>query len=479
MTLHVNSWLDKNNTRNYPLADEASLGDGTGGLVDCRVSMPYTESTVELYFSSIQVNPAQATLELVRDGVGVVARLSQPNPKPYRTYTMDAEASGYYVTIVLGEAAQNDTRVVDLTLNRNTGRLLPTLVDFYDGAGSSLSFQANGQSIGRDVELLAGGDVRLEVVRRDLGNGENDVIRVSMREDSKLLSSMVEPCRLPTESGLVPELITAINGVRPNTDGTVYLRVIPHYKLAPEGATNYIQVDGVRYDPTKPRFMLEYQNNNTISLLDEDDYHEYCGGAGRDYTITYKEKTCSSCVNPDPDVPAGGFDSADGVPLLYSGAYIRGNELVISWVAQALGTAAPGTKPLGIKITLYDRNGEVYIPALNNAPNPVSLVSINSINGTGKRLGSDLIYCSPTPNSIPLPPNSEFGVPIITSRYRLNQVIPTAQRFSLEVEYDILALSVNAYGRTLRYASMPFTTCILYAQNPQYDPPTLEEVLPQ
>lgn len=488
MAIQLNSWLLKNNSRNYPFRDVANPVEHDG-IVDCHVAVPESLGEGVVYFSKLVITPGAARLELSQDGAGLIATLDVSAPVPYRSYAMTG-VSGVHASVVFGEAVQNTTRAINRTLDRDSGALLETVLDRYPGLPGG-QVTVGQTSLSGQVELSGGGSVLVEAqdvtydLPGDVGVKKSVVIRLN--PDSRTMTSMLSRCQLPTESGLVPEVVTSINGITPNSNGEIFLELQPHYFVASDQDAadrpgDMLLENGINYDLARPRLKLGYTDANTIAVMDLDDYRNYCGAVGkRDYTITYREKTCSSCISTAQDVPAGGFDAADGIPLVFSGAYIRGTQLVISWVAQALGTAAPGPSATGITITLYDKAGAEYVPTIapSNTPWPVRITAVASITGEGKRLGADLVPCSTTPDAQPLPTGSSYGVPIVTSVYTLNQVVPKGQRFKLELDYGLIKLAAPAtLGPAFDQLSMPYTSCILYAQDPEYDPPTLEEVLP-
>lgn len=230
MTLTNESWLYKNNTRRYPFADESTAI--TNGLVDIHVAFPESLAApgARVYVDQLIVSPNVAivgvSLEgyLNAQGTARIAEVVVQTPTAYRLYPLSTGSSDISGFVIFGSAAHAETEAVSQTLTVTTGVLLESVLLRYP-LGVAAGFLVGTEFVSGDVLFTGELGITAEVVSvwfEDAGETKPAMVLRLDRNVTAMLSP-VAICDMPTEAGTRKDLCTSINGVLPDSNGTIFL----------------------------------------------------------------------------------------------------------------------------------------------------------------------------------------------------------------------------------------------------------------
>jgi len=241
-------WLNKNETRNYPLHDYASKQgvDGTllpdGILVDANILVPESAGSY-IFISSLAITPGLISLTFLAtnndpfgpvtsssssdDFVPLAAIVVQRPVTLYRNYAIDAIYPGVAGWVAFGsDVEETDTLSLRFT-SASDALLVPKAVRPYkDYPANSLAKFGRVTELTGLVQLYAGSDVLIQKGVRTINGRKKEVITVGL----DLTSSAAEILRnYAGDCGERPEdrtcsrgkPILSINGVTPDCSGNV------------------------------------------------------------------------------------------------------------------------------------------------------------------------------------------------------------------------------------------------------------------
>lgn len=324
MAISRESWLYKNDGRNYPIVDQADRPETvpTNLVVDLHIGVPSSISD-RLFFSAITVNNAIAAVTISGESYGPMFRLSVTNPESYRNYALtpvDAGFSGHGF-ICLGSAADTGTNPGSSSaLTLDQAEILPSLITrtpslpyAYAGAGSS---QLKGDV---PIEGEKGVVVEVEAVAIPQPDGSTlprRAIVISLEEDLETMEKPLRECQIPLEAGVIPETedqpILSLNGVLPDASGAIYLEL---------EVEEFTWVDDYGVEHTDRLVELAGSGtSNVLRIKSKADVTDLCGTT-KNRTIYYTKPGCQTT----------GVEINEQSRLNLGAAFIHRQYLVLYW----------------------------------------------------------------------------------------------------------------------------------------------------
>jgi len=447
VTTQALSWLAKNDTRDYPLVDGSALG--VTAITDLHIAFPSTwdlSGSAVVYVDTAVVAPGIARLGVSlsgyinADGTARILWVEVINPIPGRVYTLSGSAEAYGF-VCFGSSIRSSTPI-EFTGTADTAEVLESVINRYTSSAYS-GIEAQAVLLTGDVTVKGVSGIVCEVipVYYDTGVGLPELVDslvIRLEYDNDIMSAPVVRCERPTESGFFPDLATSMNGVRPTTDGTVYLQLDASYDFVydDDGAVMY-DTAGNPVQSTSPVLAMIAGPLGTMVFEDQFDYRHLCAEKSKSKT-EQPRRQCEGCA--PQDYTGGGYDHADGIPITYAGARIYGNRLQIMWAYFVQAAPQFGGDPLGITIRQEVGTASMFITGL------ISCV------GSSPRLPGSLVPCQNEVSTSGLE-----GSPVVTT-YSLSRVVAAGERFKLEGNAD----AIQSAGGT--YRSPPFVSCELTAE---------------
>jgi hypothetical protein len=336
--------------------------------------------------------------------------------------------------------------------------LLESVVNRYhiDSGGG---FRVGDVVIDGDVEILGENGVVTEVVNVNFAN-ETDKIKpalvIRLDRDVEVMGSPIAKCDRPVESGFFPDVVTSINGIFPDTNGTIYFDFESAYDYLYDANGNVeFYSDGTpKFSTTTPLLTMVAGPLGTMVFEDHYDYRKGCFNKNRKTSITYINRKCKGCEMSAEcdDKGNAGYGAADGVPIIMVGAAIWNKYLCIYWSYACKGEPTWGSMPLDISV--LGSAGEQTRVKVNG---------VKWIRGYPPALPGDLVE-----GSIYTDVPGTTGSPIY-SVYQLSQGVADATDFKIHVAEKVVANNPPQESDG-RYYNIPSFTCVLTSRNPLADP---------
>jgi len=456
MPIQHTTWLYRNDVRNYPFSDRASPVD-RGGLVDFHITFPRTlaAATKRVYVSRLVVTNEYVQVKVMLEDTGLLAELQVINPEPYRMYQLTTGDNTVHGFVSFGAAARNTTRDLDQTYDADTGEILESLVYRYTPSAIS-AFSANGTLVDGSVLFQGLQGVVCEIV--DVyydGEGLIPSMVIRFEHDPSTMVSPVPDCSMLLESGMIQNLINTINGVRPDTEGRIFIEFTGGASLTyDEDGDLVLDEDGNPiYDLSTPviqMILVPGQGANVIGFKDNLDYNKNCS-SNRNQRIVYSSNKCLHCVPPIDWTT--GVDGAGGSKIAFAGAYISGAKLTILWYYFGRGDMQAG--PNINAVVVVNEEGESIIGVSNGTVT----------QGQAPVLPGSLVPCENRHSSA-----GDLGEVGITE-YDLSRMVIPGEYFALDIPANVVQDNPTV-GDPL--GNSEIKSCDFTAQNP-YGGITAEE----
>lgn len=228
-------WYDLNESRSWPLADQATEIDDSGNrlphnlIADLNIWFPDTLGTYA-YVGSVTVGPNIATITIMGNGVAIGAVSVVAPIDPYRHYPLQALYPGVAGWVVFGSALNEGVLQSYRFSNPQQSLLIPHVARKYrtppvTGIGKlGLSSALTGV-----VRLQGGNDIEIVKEEREIDNVVRDVAVIRLRkddsvtDDTEVLAKYLGPCDTRPESRNCggEEPIEFINSVAPDCCGNI------------------------------------------------------------------------------------------------------------------------------------------------------------------------------------------------------------------------------------------------------------------
>lgn len=448
MAITQHTWLYRNDLRNYPLSDRASVSRTTG-VVDFHLALPDSLPLARVYVSRLVVEPRFCRLELSLDGYGQLVSADFRLPTAYRMYNFANEDGSIYGFVTFGSSAETEGLEIDQTLTADEGEVLESLVHRYPQPGVG-GFLADLTALRGRVEFVGQAGVVCEVADvyyEQEGQAWPSLV-IRLEDDIQTMVDPVPECSRRLDSGLIDFLVSEINGVRPNTEGEILLQIEAQtiFEYDDQG---YPVFDGSGRPVEGPLPLLEVvppgeasSATNFLGLKDNYQYQKDC--PRRQQRVVYSQSKCLLC-KPVDDQAALGHDQAGGWPITFAGAYLRGAQLTVLWNFFGEGSMQPGPNIGQMEVNLSDSGAA-----------PVSVTETAVAAGTSPSLPGPLVPCTrnhSSPGSV-----GELGI----STYKLSREIASGERFTLRIPPG----SVVDQNSLQQAGNLLIDTCELVAQQP-------------
>lgn len=239
MTVRNPEWYDLNESRSWPLADQAAAIDDAGFrmpnnlIADMSICFPQAAGEFA-FLSAVSVGPAIATAVILSSAAGYppLAAVTVTTPvEAYRHYAVTPLYPGVGGWLVFGSAVANPT-ICSYRFSTPTQSLLmpqvartyaPAPIEYVGKYGSLTSLTGI-------VKLLGGNDIEIIKDTREIDDVVRDVIVIRLlsetaAEAENVLSKYAGPCGGRPESATCPGTppIELINSVAPDCCGTIIL----------------------------------------------------------------------------------------------------------------------------------------------------------------------------------------------------------------------------------------------------------------
>lgn len=341
------SWLQKNDSRNYPLVDGAGrLVDGrvipTNLLCDMHVCLP-SYLTGRVYISQLEISRPRAALSVSVEGFGVILTLDVQSPQAYRNYLLQPVNSDLPVHgfVCLSGAVQSGNAAFGATdIQPDQAEVLPSLV-YRSSALPYESVNVGAQRLSGLVGLA--GESGLQVVVRTIaipdGDGTRPVQAVvfQLENDLQTLESPLKECQIPLESAKQrqrdTEEIVSLNGVYPDADGQITLEFVVE-------RFTYIDL----YGNSQTKDLMEVSAGAALTFRSVMDFEEFCPKE-KDRVIRYGQPGCAVCTDFTLNNTGGRQN-----PFAPGKVFIHRDYLVIEWAYGGSFAAiqGPGTVTLAL-----------------------------------------------------------------------------------------------------------------------------------
>jgi len=465
------SWLYKNDTRKYPCRDTSPIVPNA--IADLSISFPKAlGATTRVYIDSVIVSQNVATVGvslegyLNADGNARLAQVVVQAPEAFRLYPLTSGDSRVFGFVVFGSAALPGRDAVSQSFDDTAGEIVESAVLRYD-PGTSSGFQVGSTFISGDVTLVGESGLVAEVVPVyfDDDKATYDAVVLRLERNNDTMLAPVAICDMPLEAGTRTDLATSINGVIPDTNGTVNLVFSSRFdfKYDLDGNIEFDEFNQPLYNEEAPLVEMTDGVLGEIVFKDNFDYQIFCKNKKDSLKIVNSTSLCNNCTTPNTGESTG-LDLADGLPIVMAGAVIWGDKLCVYWGFSAQGTPKFGNKPLGITITLVDPPSPLS--------EPIDLVGTLRIEGSPPRFPGDLKPGTLVPGcGIGFAPTSicegTLGAPVY-SVYKLSRPVAAGEAFKISGEFSIVKNQQPVYPPNYPvYHSAPFTDpCVRYARDP-------------
>jgi hypothetical protein len=475
MTLVNQSWLYKNDTRQYPLVDSAA--GPTTGIVDASVSLSdsLVAQDARIYVMDIIVSPGLAAVNIGAegfsgpDGSERIAVVSVEDPQAYRLYPLAGVVPGVYGYVVFGAACNSHVAPATATYSASTGALLESVVTRYSSATDS-GFSVSDLALTGAVNFRGESGLVAEVVPVYFDDTKTTRLAMVLRleRNNSTMSGPVASCDMPAEVANRGDLCSSVNGITPDPNGLIHLHFWSTYdfKYNPptplldqygnpvydsHGRPVYNPQAGViwfnelgepQYGPpytdvavdatgqpiidvTKPVLKLLTGSGSDIVFEDFFDYRVLCSGKRKitEVPATITPNTCSNCTT-QKEFSGAGLDMLDGLPVAMAGSAVWQDKLCLYWSFSPLGTPVAGNNPLQIQINMVEPFAE---DSEGNVLPPLQVVGLSVIRGTPPALPGDLLPGEDraiTPGSL--------GSPVY-SVYTMNRQAVEGEGFTIEL----------------------------------------------
>ena len=215
-------WYNENELRAYPLYESSTRVSSAGIalpddiVVDLNLTVPRDISD-SLYFSSIVVTPLLVAVAISRAGAGIAAGAWKQPVSPYTPYALSPLVGVCSGHIVFGKGVSSQARFI------GTDVVMAGLDDRPVHPVEGSVVLSVGRYMGQDSDVLSG------VVRLLAGNNitirwHDNKLKVGLVDIAR--STFVGPCdrRAVFDNCGYPPIRT-INGVGPDTDGSIGIEV--------------------------------------------------------------------------------------------------------------------------------------------------------------------------------------------------------------------------------------------------------------
>jgi hypothetical protein len=468
MTIVNASWLYKNDTRKYPCYDVSPIVPNA--IADLSVSFPRTLGvSTRVYIDSVIVSPNVASVGISLEGyinAEGTARIAQAvvqSPEAFRLYPLTSGDSRIFGFVVFGSAALPGRTAVSQSFTDAEGELLESVVLRYD-PGVSSGFQVGSTFMAGDITMIGEGGLVAEVVPVyfDDIKATEDALVFRLERNLTAMLAPVATCDMPTEAGTRTDLVTSINGVCPNTNGTINLvfSSMFDFKYDSLGDIEFDANNKPLYDPTKPLVRMEPGVLGEMVFLDNFDYSIFCQSKNRRLQIVSSSSLCNNCTTQN-DGECTGLDLSDGLPIVMGGAVVWSDKLCVYWGFSAQGIPAFGQNPLGVTLTMTDPTAA-----------PVTLMGTLRIVGFPPRFPGDLKPGTLIPGcGAGAAPSSvcygSLGEPVY-SVYQLSRPLTKGEAFQIEGTFSVVKNTPPVWPPNYPvYHSAPFDDpCVRYARDP-------------
>lgn len=473
MAITNESWLYKNDTRKYPCRDSSPIVPNA--IADLSVSFPRalgasTRVFIDSVIVSTNVASVGVSLEgyINEDGSARIAQAVVQSPEAFRLYPLTSGDSRIFGFVVFGSAVLEGRDEVSQEFNDTEGELLESTVLRYD-PGVSAGFQVGTTFISGDVTLAGENGLVTEVVPVYFDDDKvtKDAVVFRLERNLTAMLAPVAACDTPTEAGTRTDLVTSINGVCPDTNGTVRLVFTSMYdfKYDSQGGIEFDADNKPLYDPTVPLVKMDAGVLGELVFLDNFDYSIFCQNKNRRLQVVSSTSLCNNCTTRN-DGEATGLDLSDGMPIVMGGAVVWRDKLCMYWGFSAQGTPVVGQNPLGITFTMSDGAA------------PVQLMGTLRVAGTPPRFPGDLKPGTLVPGcGAGVAPESvcygTLGEPVYTV-YQLSRPLAKGESYKISGTFSVVKNEVPLWPPNYPvYHSAPFTdSCLRYARDPDSEATT-------
>lgn len=448
MAIVHTTWLYRNDVRNYPFSDRAQPVD-RAGLVDMHLTLPRTlaATSKRVYVSRLVVTNEYALVQVSLEDTGLLAELEVQNPEPYRMYQLTTADGSVHGFISFGAAARNTTRDIDQTYDEDSGEILESLIYRYSPSQIT-DFSADGVLV--DGSVLFQGQQGVVCAIEDVyydGEGVVPSMVIRLERDPSTMVSPVPDCSLLLESGMIRNLVTKINGVRPDTEGRIFLEFTGGASLTyDEDGDLVLNGDGNPvYDMSTPviqMVLVPGQGANVLGFKDNLSYKQNCA-SDRNRKIVYGTNKCQLCT-PAIDWTTG-VDGAGGSRIAFAGAYITDQKMTVLWYYFGQGDMQAG--PNIDSLSIVNDEGETIIVPSNGTVT----------QGQAPVLPGSLVPCTNEHSS-----QGDLGE-VGVVEYDLSRPVVSGEHFALDIPQDTVQ-DTPTVGSPV--GNGPVKTCEFTAQNP-------------
>lgn len=249
MTLQNPDWYDLNESRSWPIADQATGRDDDGDILphdviaDLQLRFPTTYGDYA-HIGSVTVSESLASVTFVSDTGEPLAAVSIVNPQVGIHYAVSPFQSGVGGWVVFGTGVNDAADIRTWRFSTSSQTVIAPQcarryrVDTLSGIGR---LGAVGRLTGL-VRLAGGNDLEIVKETREILGVVRDVgvIRLksnySVSESENVLAKYRGPCGGRAESGSCDTPIEFVNGVGPDCCGVLYVEL--------KGCSEIRQIDG-------------------------------------------------------------------------------------------------------------------------------------------------------------------------------------------------------------------------------------------
>lgn len=473
MAITSESWLYKNDTRKYPCRDGSPIVPNA--IADLSISFPRVlGASTRAYIDSVIVSPNVASIGvslegyLNAEGTARIAQAVVQSPEAFRLYPLSSGDSRIFGFVVFGSAVLQGRDAVSQEFTDTEGELLESAVLRYD-PGVTTGFQVGSTFISGDITLAGENGLVTEVVPVYFDDDKvtKEALVFRLERNITAMLAPVATCDVPTEAGARTDIATSINGVCPDTNGTVRLVFTSMYdfKYDAYGGIEFDAAGKPMYDPTVPLVKMDPGVLGELVFLDNFDYTILCQNKNRRIQVVSSTSLCNNCTTPNSG-EATGLDLSDGIPIAMGGAVVWRDKLCVYWGFSAQGTPIAGQNPLGLTLTM------------GTGAAPVTLMGTLRIEGSPPRFPGDLKPGTLIPGcGAGAAPSSvcygTLGVPVYTV-YQLSRPLAKGEAYRLEGTFSVIKNAVPVWPPNYPvFHSAPFEdSCVRYARDPDSEATT-------
>lgn len=240
------NWLNRNETRKYPLHDDATKMSAAGSplpddiVVDMQLLVPESVGQY-IFISSVSITPGLVSLTILATGTDPLGSSSSANDDfvplaaislqrpvtPYRNYAVDALYPGVRGWVAFGAGVDRTATTFYQFESPSDGLLAPKAARAYrDYPVSSIGKANRAIELTGLVSLIGSSSVEVEKAVRTIDGRRREVITLGLAlgDDPKtVLHKFAGPCGGRPDDRTCPEgkPLRTINSVAPDCDGNI------------------------------------------------------------------------------------------------------------------------------------------------------------------------------------------------------------------------------------------------------------------